>query len=220
MKNLKTVNSVVLIIAFFLPWIDMIFISWNGYELVKGISNLYRTISFFSGNSDNQYLYFSYAFFLIPILAFVNIIFDLTKTKRLGFLNEFFVGLILTLSLPILFIAKGGNIEVFFKFPGFGYYLTFIFSITGIILSFIKGTENNKINSESNYSNLKSMLDRDVITEKIFIEETDRLFQQKEQKKDQKFSIETLISNSSNSTYITAVIFILMLIFGICISLS
>ena len=120
--------SLGLLIAFFLPWIDLILIRLSGFRIPIAYDRLSSLGSLF-GN-DMLYVRLSYLLFLIPICVIYNTLVDLKLlgSKKKYFLNEFVVGLILSGTVFILAVTTEFNLAIF----GIGFWLTLLFSILGV----------------------------------------------------------------------------------------
>ena len=123
--NLKPILSLLLIGVFFLPTFD---------ESPENTGAWIRLIN--TRNTVEYFKVFGFFLYLLPILSLINLFFDVLKVKRIVLFNEFIFGFIITIFLPLVWILKGLKFWSFFFFPSFGYYLIFIISITGIIITY------------------------------------------------------------------------------------
>lgn len=219
--NIKTLFSFLLIVTFFLPWINIMMFNVSGFEIGAYVSDIYRFISSFDYEVEQEVLIFAYSLYLIPLFSIVNIILDLTKTKRFILINEFFVGFVLTLFIAFLIVQANQNLwEYLFKSMGVGYYATFVLSFIGMFLYSTKHIKPTSIsNSKTEYENLKSMLERGVITEQVFIQETDRLFEKKEvvNSQEQNSTLDKIHFNFFRN--IEIIIVLIFIIFGVILTI-
>ncbi|MFG1496634.1 hypothetical protein ABMA57_08370 [Saccharospirillum sp. HFRX-1] len=102
MQRAENVFAVILVIAFFLPWINIGgFLSFSGYEIVElsqGL-NQFAALGNQSGSPDPS-LYFFYLVYLIPIFAVLTVILNAyQKNSR--------VAAIVAGVVPFLFLVYG-----------------------------------------------------------------------------------------------------------------
>lgn len=184
--NRTTLFSVGLLIAFFLPWVDVVFVAYNGYSLpiaidkFKDIAEVGKIFDINKKVGDVSILKLSYILYLIPIFCIVNIIRSFNGQKRLSYLlNEFNIGL---LSVLLLY-AYLMSIDVKSNVLSVGYYLTAAFSLIGLFLpNSIIQKDNNKTatndttsvdntNVLNQLTQLHSLKEKGVITEEIYEKE-------------------------------------------------
>ncbi len=126
-----TIFSIGILFSFFLTWVEFSFLSFSGYELPTSIDKLITISKVFSNEADLEYLYLIYFVYLAPFLAFINIIFDLTKATYRTFINEYLVGIFVCFFLFILTVSLNNATKLNFEF-GIGFYLTCFFSFFGL----------------------------------------------------------------------------------------
>ena len=128
--NKRTMFSLGLLIAFFLPWLNFIIFKLSGFRIPIAYDILSSMGSLF-GNAM-LYVKLSYLLYLIPICIIYNTLIDLKllSDKKKYFLNEFVVGLIFSGLIFILAVTSEFNLAFF----GIGFWLTLLFSILGIML--------------------------------------------------------------------------------------
>ena len=177
----KTILSIIIIISFFSEWVNFnnLFNSielsaktedingiLTGYE-IPGVINKFERFGIIE-------IFFSYLMFLIPLLAAINIVLDIKKRNRLK-INEFHLSFFFSAIIFIIVLNIKSDFYMIFE-PGF--YVSIIIPIVALIL-YIKSKNKTKENIDNSieYNRLKSMLDRNIITQETFIQETDRLFQ-------------------------------------------
>lgn len=144
----STVCSIGVLVAFFLPWIDISFlttVSLSGYDIPISVNQITKILGTFFGGDKvdlNRYqLWISLFFYFIPILSIISILMGLTKSKSFWFHEkgvEFLLafGLIVCLYYIVKIINSqptAPNVNL-----GIGVYLTALFSILGIISLDIK----------------------------------------------------------------------------------
>lgn len=103
---------------------------------------------------------------------------------------------------------------------GVGYYATFVLSLIGMFLYSTNHIKPASIsNSKTEYENLKSMLERGVITEQVFIQETDRLFEKKEvvNSQEQNSTLDKIHFNFFRN--IEIIIVLIFIIFGVILTI-
>jgi hypothetical protein len=163
-----TVLSIILLIAFFMPWVDYRFISISGFDLPNSIVQLG---SFFSliNDSDTDFLIITYVIYLIPIFSILTIASQYVSipfskyTKKL----DYYLALIFSIII-LLLLTKMNN--RFFSFIGVGFYLTLITSIIGIVvkdkaLIETKNTSQKEgQDSITKLSQLKELLEKELIS--------------------------------------------------------
>ncbi|MGN6399073.1 MAG: hypothetical protein ACTHMD_01385, partial [Flavisolibacter sp.] len=182
----------------------------NGFEIPTSLDRLITIESLFNNDSDAVYLKLSYVLYLIPFLAFANIILDLAKSKFNMWIDEFVIGIITVL---LLFIIVKGIHENATSTLSIGYYLTMLFSLLGIFSTLIKpkkeavslainqtSKEEVPINDKSSLLNqlsqLHSLREKNVISEEIY--EQERLtvlskLQPQEQTKEKEIPAKTIV---------------------------
>ena len=139
-----TILSILLLIAFFTPWIDFQFITFSGFDLPKSIIFFQETSDpFFEVNSI--VLLFVYVAYLIPLFSTLSILGDFLQFPFIKYIKKIDYFLALICSIIIIALMAKITSEPF-SFLGFGLYLTFIISIIGIFIReksiATKGTDN------------------------------------------------------------------------------
>lgn len=176
----KTILSIIIIISFFSEWVNInnlfgFFESEflelkngliSGFEIPYKITKI-RKIGLLG-------ILFSYLMYLIPLLALINIILDIKKRNRLK-INEFHLAFFFSVIIFIIVLNIKSDFYMIFE-PGF-YVSIFIPIIVFIMYIKSKIKTEEHIDNSIEYNRLKSMLDRNIITQETFIQETDRLFQ-------------------------------------------
>ena len=135
--NKTTLLSIGLLIAFFLPWIDLNIITISGYEIPTSLDKLSNLSNLLNDGNNNSTKY-SYILYLIPLLSIISIYKELTNNKR-AFINEFQFGIIATIYL--FFTVKNYDKD-FTSLFSLGYYLTAIFSFIGFLICLFQKNEN------------------------------------------------------------------------------
>lgn len=139
--------SFVVLISFFLPWIDFGFYSFSGYNLPSSFDKVITINNFFNSQENLGLLKFSYLLYLIPVCACVSILMQVIKTKNNYFFGEFVFGLF---GVIILFLYVLSITEEFAGIFGIGFYLTAIASFVGLFLPVNKSNKKIIANSNSN----------------------------------------------------------------------
>jgi hypothetical protein len=176
--KLRTILSLGLLIAFFLPWIDLTFFTLSGYNIPISLDKL-ATIGNWVNTSDDTSIYkISYVLYLIPIFCTYNIIVGLSKKEAAFFLNEFLVGLICS-GFFYFFISSYG--EKVTSILSIGYYLTASISLFGVfesVVAFFNKIENNPLN-QSRGNNEK---DKEISSEEkeALLKQLEQLYSLKE----------------------------------------
>lgn len=155
-KSLKTETILLagLFVSFFLPWIDLGFMSISGYEIPNRISNLISLANTFSDSSKTPpILMWAYIVYLIPLLSGLAIILNFngkhTKDLSIG------VG-IFTLGLFVYsYLSLGKEFKNIFSVFSVGIYATLSFSVAIILFSILK--KNNLKRLEVNRNKFQSI---------------------------------------------------------------
>lgn len=131
--------SIVLAIAYFLPWIEFDFMGFNvtsasGYEIPKIIRSLEFSFDFFSSQPTNHPTNYYYVLHLIPLCCLTIIISTITKTKGFILLAE-----ILLIAIMAWFIYKLTNLKVdtILNLMGIGLYISLV-CILYFLIDFFK----------------------------------------------------------------------------------
>ncbi len=168
----STIFSIGLLISFFLPWIDLTFYTLSGYNIPTSLDKLVNVGNAFSGIIRNEDITYklSYLLYLIPVVSMFNIITNITrKEEKISGMIEFSLGILFT---SIIFISTYFlYIEALYKFS-FGFYLTAIFSIIGMVSVFLEIlSANRKINIKSSKSLIQteeaSFLDKTTLLNQL-----------------------------------------------------
>lgn len=130
--KINTIITGGLLIAFFLPWIDLTIFTLSGYNIPTSLDKLAYTLSFIDDNNNSDILKISYFLYLIPVISVVNIIRDFAGYKNSYLINEYLFGILASIMLFIIVINTDALST---SILGIGFYLTFIFSVIGTILN-------------------------------------------------------------------------------------
>lgn len=135
----STIFTIGLLISFFLPWYTVTIFTVSGYDLPTTLNKLDNLRSLFKKDSDydidtflNKITYILYA---IPIFSILRIIENYSNEKKLpSFLSKFhfIVGFFFT---PILIVKGGITNSTLTPEKEIGFYLTFLFSILGLLIT-------------------------------------------------------------------------------------
>jgi hypothetical protein len=163
-----TVLSIILLIAFFMPWADFNFLSFSGFELPKSIVQL-GGMRFLFNESDADFLMLTYAIYFIPIFAILSISSNYVSLPFSAHIKKVDYYLALIFSIIILLLLSKMNSRVF-SFLGIGFYLTVIISLIGIFLKdkaliepkiSIQEVRNDAV---SQLTELKELLEKELIS--------------------------------------------------------
>lgn len=128
--SLELLIAILLIVAFFLPWLDMWgvkVVGWDIPELQKKMTKVTNLFKFFSKNKE--WVYYTHVVYLIPILSSLVILTWLFLKKKTSRVLLFITGVF---SVVV-------SVNLFMKLPkaGSGVYFLSVASLMAIIYSFI-----------------------------------------------------------------------------------
>jgi hypothetical protein len=132
--KLRTLCSLGLMVTFFLPWvaIDAETVSWfTGATLPVYFDRIAEALNIASPK-DFNYFDLLYCLYLIPVMAAITIVKDLSGKSRISPVNEFVLGLFVLILLHVLVLVWG--IPVNILTPSF--YLFGIFCAIGTFCYF------------------------------------------------------------------------------------
>jgi hypothetical protein len=131
MKN-RTLCSIVLLISFFLPWVDFTFFSFSGFGIPSSLNRLAMIGSMWN-KTDYSQLNWGYSLYLIPIFAILSTCSDLMNIKQLKLFrnSDFKISIIL---ITCLVIYYGSSYDNLFSVLSFGIYLSFLISFIGLLV--------------------------------------------------------------------------------------
>lgn len=181
----STILSIGLLIAFFLPWVDLTFFTLSGYDIPTSLQKLSQLNKVFSDNGNSDIYKFSYFIYLIPVFCVFNILKDFGIIKNISyFLNDFLVGIISSILILLYVINFNEKATSIFSI---GYYLTVIFSVLGRLL-YIFGDDSVKEKGDktevlqldktdllNQLSQLHSLKEKNVITDEIYESERQKV---------------------------------------------
>lgn len=133
--------ALLIIIAFFLPWIDAGLVKVVGWDIPRTQKSVTKVTNFFSKNKES--IYQTYAIFLVPAFSLLSMIFWIYMKQTISRVILFISGL-------FGFIL---SIYLFFNLPkiGNGVYLLCISSLISIIYLFFSFKSMKKVdNTEEN----------------------------------------------------------------------
>lgn len=152
MMKKTTLCSIGILIAFFLPWIDVYFFTLNGYEIATKFKEVFEFCirdHIYTESSKVEFL--SYFYFLIPISALLNIFLDLVlKKRRTRIIFDEFTYAILGVGLIFFLLQSRENIAIVLKALGIGFYLTLLIAVLGFIFRFKEEKERKQQNNKQN----------------------------------------------------------------------
>ena len=167
-----SVLSIILLIAFFLPWVDFSFITFSGYQLPKAIHQLSSL-----GGQESPLIFLVYSVYLIPIISILNIATDL---KLINFNKsfkkfDFYLAVLVCVYMMYTALERSTN---FFSFLGIGFFITAIVAIIGLFIKNDKvifelptkvksnATENTDVSSQ--LAQLKALADQELISQEEY----------------------------------------------------
>lgn len=150
----NTIVTFGLLIAFFLPWVDLTIFTLSGYNIPTSLDKLAYALSIIDDNNNSDILKISYLLYLIPLFSIINIIRDIAGYKKSYLINEYLFGILA--SILVIIIAINTR-EFSLSILGMGFYLTFILSLIGTILN---GMPHNK--QENTAAELKQNIVQDI----------------------------------------------------------
>ncbi len=161
-----TVLSIILLIAFFMPWADFRFISFSGFDLP---SSLIQLSSFSLSSTESNLLTASYLIYLIPLFAMITILgtfFQIPFSNKIQKV-EYYLGLIFLIIIIITLSKMNSRV---FSFLGIGFYLTILISVIGIVITDKEISTSKNVHSipvqdySAQLTQLKDLFDKQIIT--------------------------------------------------------
>ncbi len=167
-----TLLSALLLVAFFLPWVDFSIFIFSGYQLPKAIHQL---SSF--GGKESPLIFLIYSVYLIPIISILNIATDL---KLINFSKsfkkiDFYLALFVCVYITYTAIERSTN---FFSFLGIGFFITAIVAIIGLfnkndkvifeLPTKVKNSSSENTDVSSQLAQLKSLADQELISQEEY----------------------------------------------------
>lgn len=212
----NTIFSIGVLIAFFLPWIDLTFLTLSGYNIPTSLDKLSNVGKVFKSTSNLDILKVSYLLYLIPICSAFNVIKDISGYKGSYFLNEFVFGII---AVILLFIVVININEKITSVLSIGYYLTALFSVLGVF-SFERNSKeyentsyktkediketttitNDKNDFLNQLAQLHSLKEKGVLTEEIYEEERQEILSKLQKQNIAKNAIQKEVPEQITST--------------------
>ncbi len=138
--------SSVLLIAFFIPWIDFTIFTLSGYDFPTSLDKLAILYSFLDASASADIFKISYFLYLFPLFSVFNIVRYISGYKNSYLINEYVFGLLATI---FLFLIVKYTDTLSTSVFSIGFYLTFIFSLLGSI----SVTTNNAVEKKTNQYN-------------------------------------------------------------------
>lgn len=228
-----TLLSIGLLIAFFLPWVDLNLITISGYEIPTSLDKLSNLNNLLNDGSESSLIKVSYILYIIPILSIINIVNELSKKKR-AFINEFQFGII---AVFFIFIIAKQYSEESASFFSVGYYLTALFSLLGFLICLFQKNEDLLYPlNDSNLSNpskthllnqlekLHSLNEKKILNDEIYQQEKNDILEKLKRKdsiplnskrEDDEESTNFILEKLQNKkTLILSFVGILLFVFG------
>jgi len=123
-----TLLSALLLVAFFLPWVDFSIFIFSGYQLPKAIHQLSII-----GGADSSIVFLVYLVYLIPILSSLNLLADFKLLSLNISLKKFDFYLAIFVCVFISYVAFERSMDLV-SFFGIGFLATAFVSIIGLFV--------------------------------------------------------------------------------------
>ena len=155
-NNVKLISSIVLLLAFFLPWVEINI--WE-FSIDSNACMIPKHLFKYAKYSDDLYpvALISLLFYIIPILCIIRIYKVFTNQPYKPAISEFGASIIMSIFFIISLLAilnKMHQEEKILSFIGFGFYINIIATIVGVLsvnespLAY-PSTYNNNVNFKS-----------------------------------------------------------------------
>ena len=134
-NNVKLISSIVLLLAFFLPWVEINI--WE-FSIDSNACMIPKHLFKYAKYSDDLYpvALISLLFYSIPILCIIRIFKALTNQPYKPAISEFGASIIMSIFFIISLLAilnKMHQEEKIVRFIGFGFYINIIATIIGVL---------------------------------------------------------------------------------------
>ena len=134
-NNVKLISSIVLLLAFFLPWVEF---NIKDFSIDSNACMIPKHLFKFTKYDDDLYPFalISLLLYSIPILCIIRIYKAITNQPYKPAFNEFAAGIIMSIAFVISLLAileKEHAEDKIFSFIGFGFYINIIAIIVGAI---------------------------------------------------------------------------------------
>jgi hypothetical protein len=136
MKIAKIAGSILLLISFFMPWVDAMITSVSGFELPQAVNDLMDM----AGEDDGAGIL--YILYLIPLLSLVFLVLTAMNknTKIFGLVTG-----VVALLIQIVMMIKGGSMLT--DSLQFGFYLSGISALIILVSSLATKSHTNSKNT-------------------------------------------------------------------------
>lgn len=125
MKFVKVIGNLLLLISFFLPWIDAMITTFNGFQLPKAVNDLIGM------TGDNSGAVILYVLYLIPLLSIIYLILLAMNKPSRGF--GILTGLVSLFILGYMMVKGGSNLINTLQY---GFYLCLVGAAIVFVSSF------------------------------------------------------------------------------------
>ena len=134
-NNVKLISSIVLLLAFFLPWVEINI--WN-FSIDSNACMIPKYLLKYIEPVDDKFpvALLSLFFYSIPILCLIRVYKSFTNQPYKPAINEFGASIIMSIFFIISLLAilnKMHQEEKIVSFIGFGFYINIIATIVGVL---------------------------------------------------------------------------------------
>jgi len=130
MKRLLILFSAGLLVSFFMPWLEVLFVSFGGYEIPSALKSLNSVANVVGAGSSLVYL--GFLLWLVPLMSVLDG-YRYVREKSYFIINEFWFGLIFSVGIMVVLIYLFG-ISALYRFGAIGLYITLSCSVCGLLL--------------------------------------------------------------------------------------
>tara|TARA_A100001234_G_C12472146_1_gene319786 strand:+ start:164 stop:607 length:444 start_codon:yes stop_codon:yes gene_type:complete len=132
-KKIENICAIVLLVAFFLPWVSFFGMSVSGYSIPGIASGLGQFGSAMSGEAASV-PWQVYLVYLVPLTAIGVLVTDFLKTdENIARIVSILAGVVPLAGVIYMLIESGGEL---FSYLGFGAYLTILAAIGMLLATF------------------------------------------------------------------------------------
>tara|TARA_Y100001970_G_scaffold147465_1_gene181063 strand:+ start:891 stop:1319 length:429 start_codon:yes stop_codon:yes gene_type:complete len=132
-KKIENICAIVLLVAFFLPWVSVFGMSASGFSIPGIVSQFSQLGSSISGESASV-PWQVYLVYLVPLTAVGVLVTDFLKTdEMIARIVAILAGVVPIAGVIYMLIQGGGEV---FSYLGFGAYLTILAAIGMLLATF------------------------------------------------------------------------------------
>tara|TARA_B100000700_G_scaffold155080_1_gene172239 strand:- start:3 stop:431 length:429 start_codon:yes stop_codon:yes gene_type:complete len=132
-KKIENICAIVLLVAFFLPWVSVFGMSASGFSIPGIVSQFSQLGSSISGESASV-PWQVYLVYLVPLTAVGVLVTDFLKTdEMIARIVAILAGVVPIAGVIYMLIEGGGEV---FSYLGFGAYLTILAAIGMLLATF------------------------------------------------------------------------------------